>query len=85
MKKLLLILAVVFVLALIGCSAEEATEPTQTQTCYNILARGYDDRGDYIIVKISNFVQKRYSVGNYLEYINQDKVCEPINLTEQEL
>jgi len=81
MKKLLLILAVV----LVSCSAEDTTQTEQEQTCYTIVLRGYDNRGDYIIIKYANFINKRYSVGNYLDYMNTDKICEPINLTEQQL
>jgi len=77
-------LFVLFILILNSCSTEKA-EQQQPLTCYNILARGEDSRGDYIIIKISNFVQKRYSVSNYLDYLNQNTICEPINLTEQPL
>lgn len=80
MKKLLFILAVV----LIGCSAEDKQPETQS-TCYKIVARGFDERGDYIIVKYGNYNNKRYKVNNYLDYLNQTEICEPINLTEQTL
>lgn len=81
MKKLFIVLA----LGLFSCSADKSEEPQQTETCYNIIARGYDSRGDYIIINYSSFNQKRYSVDNYLDYIGQAKICEPINLTEQPL
>lgn len=81
MKKLLLILALVF----ISCSADETTETQSEQTCYTIIARGVDGRGNYIIVKYADFVNKRYEVSNYQDYLNQSKICTPINLNEQPL
>ncbi len=82
MKKLLIVL----VFGLFSCSADKSEEtPPQPKSCYNILTRGYDDRGDYIIIKYANFVQKRYSVTNYQDYIGQSQLCEPITLTEQNL
>ena len=80
MKKLLLILAVV----LVSCSAEDTTQ-TEQQDCYRILARGEDSRGDYIIINYQDFIQRRYKVDNYLDYLNKTEICEPINLTEQQL
>ncbi|MFM2204568.1 MAG: hypothetical protein RLZZ605_1532 [Bacteroidota bacterium] len=80
MKKLFIIL----VLTLVSCSTD--SEPQQTQSeCYTIIARGIDARGNYIIINYGGFAQKRYSVENYLDWINQTKICEPITLTEQPL
>jgi len=82
MKKLFLILA----LFVLSCSNDnEQPQEQQQETCYQIISRGYDARGNFIIVKISNYNNKRYSVSNYQNYINQSKICEPINLTEQPL
>ena len=77
-------LFILFILILNSCSSDTA-EQEKPATCYDIISRGHDSRGDYIIINVSNFVQKRYSVSNYLDYLNQNTICEPINLTEQEL
>lgn len=82
MKTLLFILAFV----LFSCSSDETTQPEQPQaTCYDIVARGYDSRGDYIIIKYASFTNKRYAVSNYQDYLSQTELCEPITLTEQPL
>ena len=81
MKKLLFILAIV----LVSCSADETKQTVEEQNCYSIISRGFDSRGNFIIINYSNFVQKRYSVSDYQDYINQSQLCEPINLTEQPL
>jgi len=81
MKKIFILLAFV----LFSCSSEEQPALEVPLTCYNILARGTDQQGDFIIIKYSNYTQKKYSVSNYLDYLNLTKICEPINLTEQAL
>ncbi len=81
MKKLFIILA----LGLFSCQAEKQEEVKPELNCYNILARGTDSRGDYIIINYSDYNQKRYKVDNYLEYLNKSTICEPINLTQQPL
>ncbi len=81
MKKIFIL----FILILNSCSSDSAEQTQPDLTCYNIIARGYDNRGNYIIIKYANFVNKRYLVDDYLNYINQTKICEPINLIEQEL
>lgn len=79
MKKLFLILAI----TLVSCTTDKVENNPQNN-CYDIIARGYDNRGNYIIIKY-NSENKRYMVGNYLDWINQTQICEPINLTEQPL
>jgi len=80
MKKLLIILA----LTLFSCSSD--SEPTTPETnCYRIIARGIDERGNYIIINVSDFNQRRYLVPNYLDYLGQSQLCEPITLTQQPL
>lgn len=81
MKKLFIL----FIFILNSCSTEKTEEPTPQTTCYNIIARGIDNRGNYIIIKYADYQNKRYSVSNYQDYINQSQLCEPINLTEQPL
>jgi hypothetical protein len=80
MKKMFLIL----LFALFSCSSDEITEPQQAE-CYTILSRGVDSRGDFIIVKFSDFNNKRYKVNNYQEYININQICDFTNLIEQPL
>lgn len=82
MKKLSITL---FAFILFSCSTNEDKQITPEQTCYNIIARGYDSRGNYIIINYSEFVQKRYKVNNYQDYIGQSQLCDPITLTEQPL
>lgn len=81
MKKILLLL----VLFMVSCSSDEQPTVEPEQTCYRIIARGFDGRGDYIIVKYGNYDNKRFAVSNYMDYLNQTEICEPINLTEQQL
>jgi len=81
MKKIFILLAFV----LFSCSSEEQPAAEVSLTCYNILARGTDQEGDFIIIKYSNYTQKKYSVSNYLDYLNVTKICEPIKLTQIEL
>lgn len=81
MKKLLIISAFI----LFGCSTDKSEPQTQQQTCYPIISKGVDARGSYIIINYSNFVQKRYLVDDYTDYINQNELCEPITLTQQPL
>jgi hypothetical protein len=78
---------ILFIIILNSCSTDEVaqTTPQAEPTCYQILARGYDERGHYIIVKISNFNNKRYQVTNYQDWLNKFKICEPITLTQQQL
>lgn len=82
MKKLF-ILAIV--LLTVACSSENEKQTEQPQKCYTIISRGYDERGDFIIIKYANYTNKRYQVNNYLDWISQTELCEPINLTEQQL
>jgi len=82
MKKLLIVLA----FFLFACSSDETeTDPNQNNTCYPILSRGYDARGNFIIVKISNYNNKRYKVTNYMDYIGVNEICDLSNLIEQPL
>lgn len=81
MKNIFILLAFV----LFSCSSEEQTTTEVPKTCYNILARGTNQQGDFIIIKYSNYTQKKYSVSNYLDYLNVNNICEPINLTQIEL
>ena len=82
MKRLILIL----VFALFSCSTDDVQdEPQGSQTCYTILSRGYDDRGNFIIVQISNYNNKRYKVTNYQNYIGVNQICDLSNLIEQPL
>jgi len=81
MKNIFILLTFVF----FSCSSEEQPASEVPLTCYNILARGTDQQGDFIIIKYSNYTQKKYSVSNYLDYLNLTKICEPINLTQIEL
>jgi hypothetical protein len=83
MKKLFIL----FIIILNSCTANEdmQTPPQAEPTCYPILGRGYDERGHFIIVKISNFNNKRYQVTNYQDWLNKFKICEPITLTQQQL
>lgn len=80
MKQILLIL----LFTLFSCSSEEIPEPQQAE-CYQILSRGYDVRGNFIIVKFSDFNNKRYKVNNYQDYIGQNQICDFTNLIEQPL
>ena len=83
MKKLFIL----FIIIVNSCTANEdaQTLPQADSTCYPILGRGYDERGHFIIVKISNFNNKRYQVTNYQDWLNRFKICEPITLTQQQL
>jgi len=81
MKNIFILLTFV----LFSCSSEEQAISEVPKTCYNILARGTDQQGDFIIIKYSNYTQKKYSVSNYLDYLNTPTICEPINLTQIEL
>jgi hypothetical protein len=81
MKNLFIVLA----LGLFSCSSDGSGETQPDATCYDIIARGEDLRGDYIIIKYGNFNNKRYSVADFMEYLDQQKLCEPINLIEQPL
>jgi hypothetical protein len=82
MKKLLIVLA----FGLFSCSSDSTeSTPVQEETCYNIIARGYDERGNYIIINYANFVQRRYAVSDYQQWLNQTQLCEPITLTQQQL
>lgn len=82
MKKIF----VLFIIILNSCSTDEVAQTPQAEPiCYQILARGYDERGHYIIIKISNFNNKRYQVTNYQDWLNKIKLCEPITLTQQPL
>jgi hypothetical protein len=83
MKKLFIL----FIIILNSCTSDEVaqTTPQDEPTCYSILGRGYDERGHFIIVKISNFNNKRYQVTNYQDWLNRFKICEPITLTQQQL
>ena len=80
MKRIILILLFTF----IGCSSDETIEPQQVE-CYSILSRGVDARGDFIIVKFSDFNNKRYQVNDYTNYIGQNQICDFTNLIEQPL
>jgi hypothetical protein len=77
MKKLLIVLAFGF----FSCSSSDDSTP-QPETCYNIIARGTTPNGDFIIIKYSNYVQKKYAVTNFLDYLNKTQLCEPITLTQ---
>ena len=81
MKKLLIVLA----LTLFSCSSDSEAIQEPDTTCYSIIARGVDERGNYIIINVSDFNQRRYLVPNYLDYIGQSQLCEPITLTQQPL
>ena len=82
MKKLLLLLAICL---FIGCSSDDS-EPTPPQTeCFQILTRGYDERGHFIIIKYEDFNNKRYQVADYQDYIGVNQICDLSNLTEQPL
>lgn len=74
MKKLFIL----FALVVAGCSTESTKE---TKTCHNIIGRGQDSRGYYLILDNN----KRYKVQNMFTYDNVAELCEPINLTEQPL
>jgi hypothetical protein len=78
---------ILFIIILNSCTANEVEQlpPVVDETCYQIIARGYDERGHYIIIKISNFNNKRYQVTNYQDWLNRQKLCEPITLTPQHL
>lgn len=82
MKKLIFLFTLLFAF---GCSPDEEKKVVQHQTCYNIIARGYDERGDYIIIKYESFNNKRYSVTNYQDYIGKTQICDLSNLIEQPL
>lgn len=81
MKKLILFIAILF----ISCSTDEIKEEVQivNPTCYPIVSRGFDNRGNFIIVKFGNFNNKRYKVDNYQDYINVNQICDLTNLIEQ--
>jgi hypothetical protein len=83
MKKIILLL----VLFMVSCTTDEVIQtPTKNEpTCYQILSRGYDNKGDFIIIKISNFNNRRYKVENYQDWLNKTKLCEPITLTQEHL
>lgn len=81
MKHLFIILS----LALFSCSSDDTQKEQPQPTCYKIISRGLDSRGNYIIINYSSYGQKRYEVNNYLDYLGQNEICEPINLTEQAL
>jgi|LakMenEpi03Aug12_release.lakeMendotaPanAssembly.Ray.scaffolds.fasta_scaffold571242_2 hypothetical protein len=81
MKKLLILL----LFTLLGCSGQDTEQTQPDATCYDIIAKGYDERGNYIIINYANFNQKRYKVEDYYNYINQSQLCEPITLTQQPL
>lgn len=80
MRKLFL----VFALALASCSTDEVKE-NENRNCYPIISKGFDNRGDFIIIKYNETTNKRYSVNNFIDYQNQTQICEPINLQEQTL
>ncbi len=50
-----------------------------------IVTRGYDERGNFIIIKYESFNNKRYKVNNYLDYVGKTEVCDLSNLIEQPL
>lgn len=80
MKRLFLIL----LFALFSCSSDDIEQPQQEE-CYTILSRGVDARGNFIIVKISNYNNKRYKVDDYQDYIGVNKICYLTNLIEEQL
>ena len=80
MKKLILFIAILF----ISCSTDEViVGQVVEQTCYPIVSRGFDNRGNFIIVQFGNFNNKRYKVDNYQDYINVNQICDLSNLIEQ--
>jgi hypothetical protein len=79
MKKLL------FILTFIVCSCSSDDNINNTPKCYDITLKGLDERGHYIVVRIKTNVFKRYQVNDYIDYVGEEKICEPINLIEQEL
>ena len=81
MKKLFILL----LFTLLGCSGQDIEQTQPDAMCYDIIGKGYDNRGNYIIINYSNFNQKRYKVEDYSNYINQSQLCEPITLTQQPL
>lgn len=82
MKRLILIL----VFALFSCSTDDVQdEPQVNQTCYQIMSRGYDARGNYIIIRFEANVNKRYKVEDYRDYLGQQQICDLTNLIEQPL
>jgi len=81
MKKILLLIAILC----LSCSSDDAPIIESEPTCYKILSRGSDNRGDFIIIKYQNYTNRRYEVNNYLDYVGRTQVCEPINLMQQEL
>ena len=81
MKKLIIILAIFF----ISCSTDEIEQSQPEQICYTILAKGYDERGNFIIIKYESFNNRRYKVNNYLDYVGKNTICDLSNLTEQSL
>jgi hypothetical protein len=82
MKNLFIALALI----VLSCSSDDEPQAQpQEPICYPILTRGTTPDGDYIIIKYSAYTQKKYAVSNYLDYLNQAKLCEPITLTQLEL
>jgi hypothetical protein len=79
MKKLLIVLA----FGLFSCSSDDNSN--NEPKCYDITLSGLDVRGHYIVVRIKTNVFRRYQVANYLDYVGQEQLCEPINLTQQPL
>ena len=80
MKRLILIL----VFTLFSCSTEQVEQTQEEQTCYRILSKGFDSRGNFIIIKY-NDEQRRYQVEDYQYYIGRNEICDLSNLTQQPL
>jgi len=76
MKKILLLLS----MSLFSCTPESETIVTNQQPldCYSIFSRGEDAQGDFITIGKNQkdpSDRKRYSVKNYIDYVNKYKIC----------
>ena len=73
MKKLLIILSLVF----ISCSKDEIPqqEPITTLDCYKIISVGYDMTGDYVVIEYAPYDREKIYVSDYRVYKNKAEFC----------
>ena len=83
MKKIFIL----FIIILNSCTTNDVEQlpPIVDETCYPIIARGYDERGNFIIIKYQSNTNKRYKVTDFRDYLGQNQICDLSNLIEQPL
>jgi hypothetical protein len=74
MKKLLIILSLVF----ISCSKDEIPQQEQqsTVTCYRIMNVVNTPTYDYIVVEIYPYEYETYQVSDYRDYLRRTQICD---------